>query len=82
MVTKIQKWGNSQGFRVSKELMEKVHITVGDAVDISIQKGAILIQPLKQLRGKYDLRQLLAQMPKHYRPSAEAWGKSMGKEVW
>lgn len=82
MVTKIQKWGNSQGLRVSREVLEQVHAAVGDAVDVSVQKGAILIQPIKRLRGKYSLRQLIAQMPKKYKPGTEEWGGSAGKEVW
>lgn len=82
MVTKIQKWGNSQGLRVSREVLEQVHAAVGDAVDVRVQKGAILIQPIKRLRGKYALRQLTAQMPKNYKPGAEEWGKAVGREVW
>ena len=82
MVTRIQKWGNSQGLRVSREVMEKAHVVVGDAVDVTVQKGAIFIQPLRQLRGKYDLRQLIARLPKRYKPSAETWGRPVGKEVW
>ena len=82
MVTKIQKWGNSQGLRVSRELLEKVHAAVGDVVQVSVQKGTILIQPIKQLRGKHSLRQLIAQMPDDYKPAAESWGGPVGKEVW
>jgi antitoxin MazE len=82
MVTRVQKWGNSQGLRVNKEILEKLHIAVGDAVEVSIQKGAILIQPVKQLRGKYSLKDLVAQMPKDYNRGKESWGKPMGKEVW
>ena len=81
MVTKIQKWGNSQGLRVSRELLDQVHAAVGDAVNVSVQKGAIFIQPIKKMRGKYKLRQLVAQMPKNYKP-ADEWGKPIGKEIW
>ncbi len=82
MVTKIQKWGNSQGLRVSKEMLEKVHAAIGDAVEVSVQKGTILIQPIKQLRGKHSLRQLVAQMPAGYKPGVEDWGGPVGREVW
>lgn len=82
MVTKIQKWGNSQGLRVSREVLEQVHAAIGDAVEVSVKKGAILIQPIKRLRGKYNLRQLIAQMPKNYKPGGEEWGKPAGKEIW
>ena len=82
MVTKIQKWGNSQGLRVSKEMLEKAHVAIGDSVEISLQKGAILVKPVKQLRRKYTLRQLIAQMPKNYKSGTEEWGKPVGREVW
>ncbi len=82
MVTRVQKWGNSQGLRVSKEILEKVHIAIGDAVEVNIRKGAIFIQPVKQLRGRYKLKDLIAHMPKGYKPGEENWGKPMGKEAW
>ena len=82
MVTRVQRWGNSQGLRVSKEILGEVHIDIGDAVDVSVQKGAIFIQPVKRLRGRYRLKDLIAHMPKDYKRGAEDWGKPMGKEVW
>ena len=82
MVTKIQKWGNSQGLRISRDALAQVHAVVGDAVEVTVQKGTIFIQPLKSLRGKYSLHQLVAQMPKDYEPAGEEWVKPMGKEVW
>jgi len=82
MVTRVQKWGNSQGLRVNKELLEKVRISIGDAVEVSVQEGAILIQPIKQLRGRYILKELITLMPKDYQPDKEDWGKPMGREIW
>ena len=35
MVTKIQKWGNSQGLRLAKQVLEDAHISVGDDVDVT-----------------------------------------------
>ena len=35
MLSKIQKWGNSQGIRISKNLLENSYIKIGDEVDIS-----------------------------------------------
>lgn len=82
MVTRVQKWGNSQGLRVSKDVLEKVHIAIGDMVDIRVQKDCILIQPVRQVRGKYSLRDLVRQMPKGYKPDREVWSGPVGKEVW
>lgn len=41
MVTRVQKWGNSQGLRVSKEILEKAHIAVGDSVDCSNRRRSM-----------------------------------------
>lgn len=82
MVTRVQKWGNSQGVRFSKEILEKAHISTGDVVDVRIQRGAILVQPIRQIRGRYSLRQLVSQIPKDYVPPKEEWGNPIGKETW
>jgi len=82
MVTRVQKWGNSQGLRVSKDVLEKVHIAIGDMVDIRVEKSGILIQPVHQVRGKYSLRELVRQIPKGYKPGREVWSEPTGEEVW
>ena len=35
MITTVQKWGNSQGLRLSKTLLADIAMSVGDAVDVS-----------------------------------------------
>ena len=42
MVTKIQKWGNSQGLRLAKQVLEDAHISVGDDVDVTVRDGLIV----------------------------------------
>ena len=37
MRAKIQKWGNSQGLRIAKNLLTDAQLDVGDQVDISGQ---------------------------------------------
>ena len=82
MITKIQKWGNSQGLRFPKEILKKVHISIGDKVDISVKHDEIVIKPATQIRGKYKLKDLVAKMPEKYKPREEDWGKPAGKEIW
>ena len=82
MVTKVQKWGNSQGLRFSKAILEEAHINVGDQVNISVKKGQIIVEPVTKVRGKYDLRELVSKMPQNYQVEELDWGKPMGKEVW
>ena len=82
MVTRVQKWGNSQGLRVGKEILERARISVGDTVDLAVEKGAIVIRPAVQVRGKLSLKELVSRMPKDYARSKEVWGRRSGREVW
>ena len=82
MITKVQKWGNSQGLRFPKEILKEVHISVGDEVDISVKYGKIVIGPTAQVRGKYKLEALIGKMPPGYKPQEADWGKTAGREVW
>ena len=36
MLSKIQKWGNSQGLRFTKTLLQEAQINVGDEVSVSV----------------------------------------------
>ena len=38
MVTKIQRWGNSQGLRITRQMLEDAHISVGDEVDVAVRQ--------------------------------------------
>lgn len=82
MVTKVQKWGNSQGLRVSKEMLDKAQISLGDEVQVSVRNGRIIVEPLHKVRGRYQLDDLLAKIPKKYRAQEVDWGSPMGKEAW
>jgi antitoxin MazE len=82
MLTRVQKWGNSQGVRFPTRLLQEADIAVGDEVDISVEKGRIVVEPSQRIRGKYRLEELLARMPEDYEPSEENWGEPVGREVW
>jgi antitoxin MazE len=82
MVTKIQKWGNSQGLRLAKQVLEDAHIAIGDDVDVAARDGVIVISPIKRIRGKCNLKELVARIPRDYQTSETDWGKPAGREVW
>ena len=81
MVTKVQSWGNSQGLRLSKQVLEEANVSVGDNVDVAVRDGAIVITPIKRTRGKLSLREHVARIPKDYKPEEIDWGASVGREV-
>lgn len=82
MVTKVQKWGNSQGLRFTKEMLEEAKIDVGDEVKVSVRGGRIIVEPLTKVRGRYKLKQLVAKIRKGYRAEEVDWGQPAGKEAW
>ena len=41
MLSKIQKWGNSQGLRFTKALLQEAQISVGDEVSVSVRTGRL-----------------------------------------
>lgn len=82
MLTRIQKWGNSQGLRFTKALLEEAQINVGDEVRVSVHKGRIVVEPVTKVRGRYDLEALVSKMPKGYRAEELDWGPPAGREVW
>jgi len=82
MLTKIQKWGNSQGLRLARQVLEDAHIAVGDEVDVAARDGMIVIAPARRIRGKQSLEELVSRIPKNYKSKEVDWGKPVGREVW
>jgi len=82
MITKVQKWGNSQGLRISKELLADADLAVGDAVEVAARDGVLVITPARRVRGGHDLRQLVKDTPVGYKPEELDWGLPAGREVW
>jgi antitoxin MazE len=82
MVTKIQKWGNSQGLRLGKQVLEEARIAVGDSVDVAARDGVIVIAPVKRIRGKQSLQELVSRIPRNYKTGELDWGRPRGREVW
>ena len=82
MLTKIQKWGNSHGLRLAKNLLEDANLGVGDEVDISVKEGIMIVTPAKKIRGRYALKDLVSRIPKDYQISEIEWGEPVGREEW
>ena len=83
MVTKVQKWGNSQGLRLAKQVLEETHISIGDPVDVSARDGVIVIAPIrKSVRAGLSLQELVSRIPKNYRPEEVEWREPVGREAW
>jgi len=79
MVTKVQKWGNSLGVRLARQVVEDAHLAVGDTVDVAVQDGIIVVAPAR--RRQVNLKNLVRRIPAGYRPEEFGWGKAVGKEA-
>ena len=81
-MTKIQKWGNSQGLRLARQVLEDAHLEVGDEVDVATREGMIVIASVRRIRGKQNLEDLVLRIPRNYDSKEADWGKPVGREVW
>ena len=80
IVGKIQKWGNSQGLRLSQELLAQAEIAVGDDVEVVVSEQQIVVR--KRQRPKYDIAELVTRIPQGYKVEEVATGTAVGREAW
>ncbi len=78
----IQKWGNSQGLRFKKDILDALDLSVGDPITMIVRSGTIIIAPDKKRRKKVDLKKLLSKAPKNHPLKEVDWGAPVGKELW
>lgn len=48
MLVKIKKWGNSQGLRIPKSIIEDLGITEGEELEIFKKENKIIIEKKKK----------------------------------
>ena len=78
MQAQVREWGNSQGIRLSKEILNSAGIAVNEVLDVS--NGMItLIKPfrhrtLEERAAEFDGKLML--------DGEYNWGDAVGREVW
>ena len=50
MQTQVKTWGNSQGIRIPKEILQEADIAIDEMLDIKVSNGVIML--LKPFRHK------------------------------
>ena len=48
MTTRIQKWGNSQGVRISKEILDTVNWNENEEILVFVKGGRIILEKSKK----------------------------------
>lgn len=79
MTTLVSKWGNSLGVRIPKKLADEMKIGDGDAVDVAVENGTLVVRPA---RKRYTIEELVADIRPDDRHGETDWGPPVGKEVW
>jgi antitoxin MazE len=81
MIGKIQKWGNSQGIRIPKQLLAIASLRENDEVELIAEYGQIIIKRLRKDKS-YTIRELFADYKTESTPAEVEWGPPVGREVW
>ena len=79
METNIQKWGNSLGVRLPKELATKQSLKEGSRVRITETKTGVAIEIVRKKRRTLD--ELLKQFNTKSQHELVDWGDDVGSEV-
>jgi len=80
MQTTIKKWGNSLALRIPKLFAINANLKINKTVDISIDKGSIIITPINE--KEYSLEKLLKGVNKSNLHGEIDTGAPIGKEIW
>jgi antitoxin MazE len=81
MTATISTWGNSQGLRFPKDIMNELSLSIGDKVKIFVENQKIVLEPVKPKRKKININDLVKDIPLEYNDS-EVFNDKMGKEEW
>lgn len=79
MTTSIQKWGNSQGIRIPKILLDTVNWTENEEIIITVEDGKLIIE---KTENRKNIKELFQDYKGEYKPEEIDWGSPVGDEIW
>lgn len=80
MQAQVKTWGNSQGIRISKEILKAANIKLDDILDVKISDGMITL--VKSFRHK-TLEERAERYGGKLNLNGEYdWGERVGREGW
>lgn len=79
MTTNIQKWGNSQGIRIPKFLLEAVQWNENEEIVVTAENDKIIIEKAKLRK---NIKELFLEYEGGYQSVNIDWGEPVGKEIW
>jgi len=83
MQTTIVKWGNSQGIRLPKFLLDSVNLADNDTVEVVAEDNTIIIKKVENKRKRETIQELFTDYDEGFFQTEEIdWGKPQGNEIW
>ena len=80
MQTQVKKWGNSQGVRLPKEVLEMAGFSLNDVLSVNVSNGVIILT--REFKHK-TLEERAAAFGGELNLDGEYdWGEPLGREVW
>lgn len=80
MQAQVKTWGNSQGIRISKDILQAANVSIDDVLDVKVSDGMIML--VKPFRHK-SLEERAAEFDGKLNLDGEYdWGDPVGREVW
>lgn len=80
MQAQVKTWGNSQGIRISKDILQEANIAIDDVLNVKVANGMITL--VKPLRHK-TLEERAAEFDGKLNLDGEYdWGEAVGSEEW
>jgi antitoxin MazE len=80
-VATIQKWGNSQGIRIPRYILDAVKFGTDETVEIDVTAdGKIVIK--KAERRRKNIEELFEGFDGNYNEKEVDFGRPVGKEAW
>ena len=80
MQVQVKEWGNSQGIRLPKEILQDAGIALNEVLDVVVSNGTITLE--KTWKHK-TLEERAAEYGGELNLDGEYdWGEPVGREVW
>ncbi|MBE5955110.1 MAG: AbrB/MazE/SpoVT family DNA-binding domain-containing protein [Lachnospiraceae bacterium] len=80
MQVKIKPWGNSQGIRIPKEVLQEAGIMLNETLNIIVSEGVIRLEKIQRHR---TLEERAAEFGGELNLDGEGdWREPIGREVW
>lgn len=78
----IQKWGNSQGVRIPKHLLDAVKLAESDKIVIRAESDKLIIEKAIPTVNRKTIKELFEGYNGKYDPQEIDWGEQTGGEAW